>query len=261
MDTQSSIIKLLKQIEEAKAQSDKSRIDDLVNKQYLEQNTLRKKDLEEMRSRTRDRLKQKDIGKGGIISGNTEDNKLTPTPTQPTQPVKPPPPPPPPPIYKVAKNWSDYDKLQSNEKSSARKAGKKPNYSLIKKPGFVPPTAKEYKISYAGSIPNVLKNPDYDEFYAGRKLDTKTEYEKNKNMVWEGQFKSYEEYKKTYENKSKPYVYNPNYDKASTRRPVITTETETINPLGRLQNSIKKINNFPVGVEDKPIPNVPGWTM
>lgn len=260
MNTKDSIVSLLKQIEEAKQQAEQSRIEDLVNKQYLEQNALRMTSLNEMRTRTRDRLKEKEKGKGGIVSGNTDNDKLTPKPSY-NEPAKPKPPPPTP-IYKVAKNWSDYDKLQNEEAYNARKAGRKPNYSLIKRPGFVPPISKDYKVSYAGTIPNVLKNPDYDEFYAGRKLDTEEEYEKNKNILYQGKFKSYAEYKSVYENKSKPFIYNPVYNKAYLlNKPIMKSKIETISPLGKLKSSIKKINNFPVGIEDKSLSNVPGWTM
>ena len=84
------------------------------------------------------------------------------------------------PIYKVAKNWADLDRLQNEEKAKSRKEGRKPNYSLIKRPGFVPPKPINLRVDYAKSIPNVIRNPDYDEFFAGRnRVDTKEEYEKN----------------------------------------------------------------------------------
>lgn len=241
----------------------KEKIEEQINQQYLEQNRLRKEaagGLEEMRQRTRERLKQQEKGKGGIITSGEEEGKLRPSPT--TGPPAKPKPPKPLPIYKVAKNWSDYDKLQAEEANKARKEKRKPNYSLIKKPGFVPPVSKDYKVLYAGTIPNVIRNPNYDEFYAGRtKIDTPEEFEKNKNMVWEGKYKNYEEYKKDFNVKSKPFVLNPVYNKAYLLgKPVMTEKIETISPLGRLESSIKKVK-FPVGEKDKPLSNIPGIYM
>ena len=259
---------------------EKQRIEEQINQQYLEQNRLRKEaagGLEEMRQRTRERLKQQEKGKGGIITSGEEEGKLRPSPT--TGPQGKPKLPKDLPVYKVAKNWSDYDKLQAEEANKARKEKRKPNYALIKRPGFVAPKPINVKIDYANSIPNVIRNPDYDEFYGGRnKIDTPEEFEKNKNMVWEGKYKNYDEYKKNFNLKSKPFIKNIEYDKvlATYKDDTIrTSKDEIINPLGRMpidtiakklgntnpKPQLVSFNKFPVGQNDKPLSNIPGVFM
>ena len=256
---------------------EKQRIQEQINQQYLEQNKLRKEavgGLEEMRQRTRDRLKKDEAGKGGIITSGVEEGKLRPSQT--IGEIGQPKPPKPLPIYKVAKNWSDYDKLQTAEAVKARKEGRKPNYALIKRPGFVAPKPINVKVDYANSIPNVIRNPDYDEFYGGRnKIDTPEEFEKNKNMVWEGKYKNYDEYKKNFNLKSKPFIKNIEYDKvlATYKDDTIrTSKDQIINPLGRMpiDTIAKKLGNtnfnpqlvsfnkFPVGQKDKKLSSIPG---
>jgi hypothetical protein len=273
---------------------EKQRIEEQINQQYLEQNRLRKEaagGLEEMRQRTRERLQKQEKGKGGIITSGDEEGKLRPTPT--TGPPAKPKPPKPLPIYQIAKNWSDYDKLQTAEAVKARKEGRKPNYALIKRPGFVAPKPINVKIDYANSIPNVIRNPDYDEFYGGRtKIDTPEEFEKNKNMVWEGKYKNYEDYKRNFNLKSKPFIRNIEYDKVLATykdKTIQTSKDETINPLGQMpitkeliDNIHKKLNptvdtemlnkihsqlnkktkvsfnKFPVGQKDKKLSSIPG---
>ena len=223
----------------------KQQIDQQINQQYLEQNKLRQMatgGLEEMRQRTRDRLTKQESGKGGITL----------------------------PIYKVAKNWNDYDILQNQEKAQSRKENRKPNYNLIKRPGFVPPKSVNLRIDYAGSIPNVIKNPDYNEFFAGRnRMDTKAEYEKNKIEVWEDDFYSYDNYVKNFNLKSKPFILNPKFDTNNNNIP-LTSKVETVSPLGQMpiekkNEIIKKLGGTPQLVykpnplenTDKKLSNIP----
>lgn len=272
---------------------EKQRIQEQINQQYLEQNKLRKEavgGLEEMRQRTRDRLKKDEAGKGGIITSGVEEGKLRPSQT--IGEIGQPKPPKPLPIYKVAKNWSDYDKLQTAEAVKARKEGRKPNYALIKRPGFVAPKPINVKVDYANSIPNVIRNPDYDEFYGGRKLDTEAEFEKNKNMVWEGKYKTYQDYKNNFNLKSKPFIRNIEYEKvlATYKDDTIkSSKDQLITPLGqmpiskelidkihtklnptvdtemlnKIHSQLKKktkvsFNKFPVGQKDKKLSSIPG---
>jgi len=255
---------------------EQQRIQEQINQQYLEQNKLRKEavgGLEEMRQRTRDRLKKDEAGKGGIITSGVEEGKLRPSQTigeigQPKAPK-------PLPIYQVAKNWSDYDKLQTAEAVKARKEGRKPNYALIKRPGFVAPKPINVKVDYANSIPNVIRNPNYDEFYGGRKLDTEAEFEKNKNMVWEGKYKTYQDYKNNFNLKSKPFIRNIEYEKvlATYKDDTIkSSKDQLITPLGQMpiDTIAKKLGNtnfnpqlvsfnkFPVGQKDKKLSSIPG---
>ena len=255
---------------------EKQRIEEQINQQYLEQNKLRKEaigGLEEMRQRTRDRLKKDEAGKGGIITSGVEEGKLRPSQT--IGEIGQPKPPKPLPIYKVAKNWSDYDKLQTAEAVKARKEGRKPNYALIKRPGFVAPKPINVKVDYANSIPNVIRNPNYDEFYGGRKLDTEAEFEKNKNMVWEGKYKTYQDYKNNFNLKSKPFIRNIEYEKvlATYKDDTIkSSKDQLITPLGQMpiDTIAKKLGNtnfnpqlvsfnkFPVGQKDKKLSSIPG---
>ena len=255
---------------------EQQRIQTQINQQYLEQNRLRKEavgGLEEMRQRTRDRLKKDEAGKGGIITSGVEEGKLRPSQT--IGEIGQPKPPKPLPIYKVAKNWSDYDKLQTAEAVKARKEGRKPNYALIKRPGFVAPKPINVKVDYANSIPNVIRNPNYDEFYGGRKLDTEAEFEKNKNMVWEGKYKTYQDYKNNFNLKSKPFIRNIEYEKvlATYKDDTIkSSKDQLITPLGRMpiDTIAKKLGNtnfnpqlvsfnkFPVGQKDKKLSSIPG---
>ena len=255
---------------------EQQRIQEQINQQYLEQNKLRKEavgGLEEMRQRTRDRLKKDEAGKGGIITSGVEEGKLRPSQT--IGEIGQPKPPKPLPIYKVAKNWSDYDKLQTAEAVKARKEGRKPNYALIKRPGFVAPKPINVKVDYANSIPNVIRNPNYDEFYGGRKLDTEAEFEKNKNMVWEGKYKTYQDYKNNFNLKSKPFIRNIEYEKvlATYKDDTIkSSKDQLITPLGQMpiDTIAKKLGNtnfnpqlvsfnkFPVGQKDKKLSSIPG---
>ena len=252
-------------------QQAKQQIDQQINQQYLEQNKLRQMatgGLEEMRQRTRDRLTKQETGKGGIIRPGVEEGKLRPSITtgnpagQPKVIVSTLP------TYKVAKNWNDYDILQNQEKAQARKENRKPNYSLIKRPGFVPPKSVNLRIDYAGSIPNVIKNPDYNEFFAGRdRMDTKAEYEKNKIEVWQDDFYSYDNYVKNFNIKSKPFILNPKFD---TDNKYLTSKVVLLNPLGQMpiekkNEIIKKLGGTPQLVykpnplenTDKKLSNIP----
>ena len=252
----------------------KQQIDQQINQQYLQQNKLRQMatgGLEEMRQRTRDRLTKQETGKGGIIGPGVEEGKLRPSITtgNPAQP-KPKAPISTLPIYKVAKNWNDYDILQKQEKAQSRKENRKPNYSLIKRPGFVPPKSVNLRIDYAGSIPNVIKNPDYNEFFAGRnRMDTKAEYEKNRIEVWGEDFYSYDNYVKNFNIKSKPFILNPKFDTNNNNIP-LTSKVETVSPLGQMpiekkNEIIKKLGGTPQLVykpnplenTDKKLSNIP----
>ena len=266
MSSQQSIKDFLLNLQQQQQQLKQQQITQQISNQYLEQNRLRMEapgGLEEMNKRIEEK------GKGGIIKSGEEEGKLIPVPTIGTQGK--------PkeiqelPIYKVAKNWADLDKLQKEEKAKSRKEGRKPNYSLIKRPGFVPPKPINLRVDYAKSIPNVIRNPDYDEFFAGRnRVDTKEEYEKNKNEVWQGDFYSYEDYVKKFNIKSKPFILNPKFDTNDNNIP-LTSKVETINPLGRLDIEKKNeiisklggnptivlMNKFPIGQVDKKLSNIP----